>query len=142
MTAFVLDEKELLKLRKDILQNPEKYEALIKDTVDPHEDPYYARRDPGGVTEKWKLRAKNREYEHRFYNDGRADSVIMETDRVMYHNYVNYMKQTQDRAFSTLKLCVQRLIDDFKTNDVLDNRVETMTKHAKETKHESLRRLM
>ena len=29
MTAFVLDEKELLKLREDILKNPEKYEAVV-----------------------------------------------------------------------------------------------------------------
>jgi hypothetical protein len=40
MTAFVLDETQLKNLRKDILDNPEKYQAVV-DELNPIDDPYY-----------------------------------------------------------------------------------------------------
>ena len=58
MSAFVFDKEALQKLRRDILENPEKYEKLLLEESE--HDPFYDLTDHGMIKYEWDLRSDNR----------------------------------------------------------------------------------
>lgn len=71
MTSFVFDKDDLMKLRQDLIENPEKYEEILLHEREQSQHIYGT--DHGEYFRHLKLREENRKYFHRVYNDGRCD---------------------------------------------------------------------
>ena len=138
--AYTFDKKELENLRRDLLENPEKYEELLLKEVE--EDPGLPTTDPGRLWESRDARASTREYWHRVVNDGRAKQLDNWPMRVEYHAYKAWADQIQGKALDTLKYTVTRLLLDFEDNKEVGNTVVDFAPEAKEPKRKSLNRLL
>lgn len=104
LTHYTFDLKELKALRKDILSNPEKYEQLLK-----QDNGTFYNKDrftPKEIkTEEWN-------YWYRVLNDGHTpwDNVYQYQNLLAYKEFVEGVEKN---ALNTLKVVVQRLINDF-----------------------------
>ena len=139
-TAFTFDKKELENLRRDLLENPEKYEELLLKEAE--EDPGLPTTDPGRLWESRAARASDREYWHRLVNDGRAKQLDNWPMRVEYHAYKDWADKIQAKALDTLKYTVTRLLLDFEDDKEVGNTVVEFTPEDKEPKRRSLNRLL
>lgn len=103
-TMFTFDKEELIKLRKDILENPVQYEQLLLSAADKNEliDDSITK---GNQREEY-------EYWYRVINDGRCpeDNIKFKKELHFYKEYVNNVEKS---AFNTMKLTIQRLLIDF-----------------------------
>ena len=138
--SYTFDKKELESLRKDLLQNPEKYEELLM--RESSLDSGLPSTDPGRLWEKRQARADDREYWHRLVNDGRAKNMDNWPMRVEYHAYKDWADQIQGKAMDTLKYTVTRLLLDFEDNQEVGNTVVDFAPEGKEPKRQSLNRLL
>jgi hypothetical protein len=95
----------LLNLRKDILENPEKYEKLIT-----NRNHLYAVTDPVFIQQR--LKEEEYDYWYRQINDGRLpkDHIKYYKDLAMYKTFVD---KVEYNAFNTMKLTISRLLQDF-----------------------------
>lgn len=70
--VYTFDKKELEKLQKDILKNPEKYEAMLK--YEAEDDGFLQGRDPGLWKQSFIDKMERSQYFHRIENDGMLNS--------------------------------------------------------------------
>jgi hypothetical protein len=114
-TLYTFDKEELIKLRKDILANPEKYENILLTGSDKNEvfDNF------SYITEK----QAEYEYWYRVLNQGRCPIDNMK----YYHElkvYKDFVANVEKKALGTLKLTVSRLLLDFENIDDINEVVE------------------
>jgi hypothetical protein len=113
LSLYTFDKEELLRLRADILAQPEKYERMLtlqdlrktRQAATPNDKPNVIRRKKHDEYDYW----------YRVLNEGRLptiDALPYYRQLVAYHDFV---EQVETRAFNTLKLTVQRLINDFES---------------------------
>ena len=133
------------KLRRDLLENPEKYEEMLKRKADEeHEDSWLMEMDPGRYGEHRTALWDDREYWHRLRMDGycvkrRPDNW---PKRVEYYKFKEWADSIEERALDTLKYTVSRLLLDFEDDASLENKVTEFTPETKESKQNSLKRLL
>ena len=104
MTLLTLDPKELERIYKDILDQPEKYQAMLKpDLVDTQDSAWVYKKNRDMATAK----ANEEEYWFRVVNDGRfpQDNWPMARE---YHAYKEWVETIEDKAYNTLLTCVQQ----------------------------------
>ena len=108
MTLLTLDKKELLKLQQDILQNPEKYEALLKMNQADETDPNKANKFNREMSE---LKLQEQEYWFRVINDGMnpLDSFPYARE---YEAYKFWAEGIEEKALDTLRMAVNTLLLD------------------------------
>lgn len=131
-TLYTFDKNELIKLRRDILANPEKYEAIL-----------LSGRDKNEVFDHFSFaKEKDAEYEYwyRVLNQGRCP-----VDNIKHFHelkvFKDFVANVEKKALGTLKLTVSRLIQDFESNENI-NKIFEYEQEAKETKTSALKRLM
>ena len=104
MNLFTFDKEELLKLRKDLLENPEKYERMFTQSNLKYEG--------RSIFEDKVKRKEEYEYWYRVFNGGYApiDSLKYHKEMILYSEFV---QNVEENALNTLKMTVQRLLQDF-----------------------------
>lgn len=131
METFVLDKEALLKLRKDVLSNPEKYEKLF-------------RKDNGTFYDGGKMQMELKQehvdeydYWYRVLNQGRLqeDSFPWVKEHIAYKEW---MTTVEGKAIGTLKRAIQKLLNDYETTDSLKEYGQLKG----ETKNEAIHRLI
>ena len=109
MQLYTFDKEELLKLRRDILENPEKYEKLFTTSKGTYDIKY-----DNNIKKERKL--EEYEYWYRVLNDGRSP-----TDSYPYYKemlaYQDYCKEVEKNTVQTFLLTVNRLLMDFENQD-------------------------
>jgi hypothetical protein len=140
LQAYTFDKAELEKLRRDLLENPEKYEAMLQREREP--DNWQADPDPGRFWDGRRARAQTREYWHRLVNDGRCEQLDNWPMRVEYHAYKKWADGIQEKALDTLKFTVSRLLLDFNQDESLGNTVTEFAPKVNESKRQALDRLL
>jgi hypothetical protein len=139
LTAYTFDKVELEKLRKDLIENPTKYEEMLKrETVD---DGFLEGRDPGSWSKAFDERAERREYWYRLYNDGKCDTLDNWPMRAEYFTYKHWADSIQDKAYDTLSYTVSRLLLDFENDKEVGNKVDNFSNEEKGSSRASLERI-
>lgn len=132
LTHYTFDLNELKALRRDVLLNPEKYAQILeqpaghlgfKDRFQIHET----------KDQEW-------EYWYRVLNDGKAPVDGQKHYQTLLA-YKEFVEGVEKKAVGTLKLIVQRLINDF-DHEAGVNEVQDFTHQQKETKREALAKLL
>ena len=106
MTLYTFDKDELLKLRKDILENPEKYQLILS-----QESGIYTDKDERFDKPARKL--AEYEYWYRVFNRGECPYYDTLPNYTFYHAYKEFMENMELKSVDTLRLVVQRLLSDF-----------------------------
>jgi hypothetical protein len=139
MEVYTFDKNELQKLQKDLLENPSKYEEMLVQDAVVEESPYD---DPGRFKEYLDRREVTREYWYNYHNDGRLQPEENWPMRVEYWRYKHWAEQIKHKSLNTLKYTVQRLLLDFESDDLVNNKTLTFMKDHRETKRQGLQRLL
>ena len=139
MTSYVFDKEDLLKLRQDLIENPEKYEEMLTFERAPPAD--LRGTDPGEYRRHLKFREENRKYFHRVYNDGRCDLPEQRHLRAEYYRYKYWADGIKNKALDTLRLTVNRLLLDFENDPTMGNSVVEFDQGENETRQSALKRL-
>lgn len=141
-TVLTFDKKELKKLQKRLLEEPEKFEeVLVKDL---EVDPWLSHKDTGRFKEWKHMKWLNREYDFAFHNDGRSAQDFQDVGwpwRGEYYQYKDWVEGIREKALDTLQLIVARLLQDFNNMPKLNNKVEKVYKSKNESKHQALARI-
>ena len=126
LSAYTFDKVALEKLQKDLLENPQKYEAwfLADKELDYFESKEYL--DPVGKFERADAMAYTWEHWYRLINDGKFPKIETWPMKVEYHHYKEWADGIKHQALDSLKGVVARLLHDFKT----DKSVGNITKDA------------
>lgn len=132
---YTFDRAELERLRADLLAHPEKYELALR--AHQKQEKTQLGSNKLAISEK-----KREEYNYWFsvLNEG----VLPEHSLPYYKQlvaYKDFVATIEARAFDTFRITVQRLINDFETNNA-KNTVTEFTQAAKESKQAALRRLL
>ena len=106
MTLYTFDKDELLKLRKDILENPEKYQLILS-----QESGIYTDKDERFDKPARKL--AEYEYWYRVFNIGECPYYDTLPNYKFYKAYKEFMENMELKSVDTLRLVVQRLLSDF-----------------------------
>lgn len=133
LTFLTFDKEELLRIRRDILSNPEKYEKILTE----HDNGTFKTGD------RFDNKAKKDEeynYWYRVLNDGRNpwDNV---KDYQTYFVYKEFVEGIEKKALGTLRMVVQRLLNDFEHEESV-NEIKEFSMKEKETKRKAIERLM
>ena len=103
MSLYTLDKEELIKLRRDILENPEKYERLlVKGGIEKGGSGVY---NVETRQVEMELRREEYEYWYRALNDG----VCPNDSLPGYRNYLHYkefVRTVENKMVDTLKFTV------------------------------------
>jgi len=133
LNTYTFDKSELEKLRDDILANPLKYELALRSSKAQDESEYGYK--PAIKAKK----LEEHDYWFRTLNEGALphDSLPYYKQLVAYKDFVDSI---ESKAFNTLKVTVQRLLNDFEVSE--GNQVGKYSQKEKETKNAAIRRLM
>ena len=104
MSVFTFDKGELEKLRRDLLADPHKYEKLFTREQPTFEQP-----------ERFDIRKKKIEeykYWFRIMNEGRVPHESLPYYKQL-EAYKDFVEHIEEKAYSTLKMTVARLLNDF-----------------------------
>lgn len=123
-----------MKLRRDILENPKKYETMLTSNAS---ESYSNHVDRYAVQE---IKDEAWTYWYRILNDGKTPFDNIQSYK-KYQVYKEFVANIEKKALSTLELCVTRLIQDFEDIEGV-NTVTEFTNKDKETKRHQLMRLM
>ena len=132
---YTFDRAELERLRTDVLAHPEKYELALR----AHQKQGKAQFN----SNKLAISEKKRE-EYNYWYSVMNEGYLPEHSLPYYKQFVAYkdfVASLEARAFDTFRVTVQRLINDFETNDA-KNAVTEFKQAAKESKQAALRRLL
>lgn len=119
MTLYTLDKEQLIKLRRDILEDPNKYEKiLVRGGINGGSGIY----DSNDRFMRDEIKMEQYEYWYRAINDGRTPF-----DSIPYYKHLLYYKQfvedVEKNMVETLKSTVSRLILDFEHDESGVNKV-------------------
>lgn len=106
----------MIKLRKDVMDHPEKYEKILETQSDLYDD-----KDPRVDIGRSKM--NEYVYWYRVLNEGVCNYYETLPNRKFSLTYKEYFENIELRAVETLRLVIQRLINDF---DDLDG-INTVT---------------
>lgn len=106
MTTLAFDKEELEKLRKDILLNPETYKKMLMKKDPVKKDPMRWMFDVQQIKDQAWI------YWYRILNEGKTpfDSYW---EWIKYEQYEEFVAGVEKKAYNTLLLVVQRLLNDF-----------------------------
>lgn len=134
LTVYTFDKEELEKLRRDILENPKKYEMMLTQDASSTYSEFPNRWKPQEIKDAAWI------YWYQILNDGKTpfDNVHLYKT---YEVYKEFVSNIEKKALSTLELVVTRLLQDFEDVEGFNKVVEFAPKE-KETKRRELQRLM
>jgi len=142
LSTFTFDKPALEKLQRDLMENPEKYEAMfLAEQEECHFDTA-ASLDPVGKTEKLEAKAYTREHWYRLINDGKKPHMESWPMKVEYHQYKQWADRIKFKALDSLKGTVARLLSDFKEDDSVGNKVARHSSDKKANKKAALGRVL
>jgi hypothetical protein len=111
LTTYTFDKAELEKLRDDILANPVKYEMALRSQEQNKGDQQFGN----------KLQMKVKKFEEYDYWFRTLNEGTLPHDTLPYYKqlvaYKDFVDSIESKAFNTLKLTVQRLLNDFETTE-------------------------
>jgi len=118
MLAYTFDKAELEKLKMDLIRNPEKYTKMLESDSDFYDKEFHKDFDRGFTQLLLEKRLERKEYKHRLNNDGRYEVTENWPWKVEYYQYKMWADQIKKKSFGTLKYVVNRLLVDFKGQEV------------------------